>query len=217
MTKPYRRLAEALDRLPNGFPRTDSGLEIRILKKICSPEEAALAGLLTGTPEPVEAIAARAGEPAGEVSRALFKLVRRGMVWLDKQDGEVRFRLAPFVVGIYEAQVELDGPRAGPPGGGLPRRWRCPGDHEAAAGPAPGGPGGGHRQVRGDPALRRRAGPPPRGRRPSRSTTASAGSSRSSSARSAPIRPGSASASPGASAPPGRETSPGPRRWRSWT
>ena len=29
------------------------------------------------------------------------------MVWLDKQDGQVCFRLAPFVVGIYEAQAEL--------------------------------------------------------------------------------------------------------------
>jgi len=103
----FERLAEALDRLPNGFPRTDSGLEIRILEKLCSPREAALAGLLTGTPEPVEAIAARAGEPSREVSRALFKLVRRGMVWLDRQDGEIRFRLAPFVVGFYEAQAGL--------------------------------------------------------------------------------------------------------------
>ena len=103
----YDLMAEALDRLPNGFPRTDSGLEIQILQKICSPQEAALAGLLSGTPEPVEAIAARTGIPSREVSRALFKLVRRGMVWLDKQDGEVRFRLAPFVVGIYEAQVEM--------------------------------------------------------------------------------------------------------------
>jgi electron transport complex protein RnfB len=103
----YDLMAEALDRLPNGFPRTDSGLEIQILQKICSPQEAALAGLLSATPEPVEVIAARTGTPSREVSRALFKLVRRGVVWLDKHDGEVRFRLAPFVVGIYEAQVEL--------------------------------------------------------------------------------------------------------------
>ena len=103
----YDLMAEALDRLPNGFPRTDSGLEIQILQKICSPQEAALAGLLGGTPEPVGTIAVRAGKPAGEVSRALFKLVRRGMVWLDRQDGEIRFRLAPFVVGFYEAQAGL--------------------------------------------------------------------------------------------------------------
>jgi len=39
----YERLADALDRLPNGFPRTASNKEIRILKKIFSPEEASLA------------------------------------------------------------------------------------------------------------------------------------------------------------------------------
>jgi electron transport complex protein RnfB len=103
----FLELAEALDRLPNGYPRSDSGVELRILKKIFSPEEAGLAGKLTGTFEPVSVIASRIGLPEGEVSQHLFKLARRGMVWLDKQDGKVSFRLAPFVVGIYEAQIEL--------------------------------------------------------------------------------------------------------------
>ena len=103
----FEQLADALDRLPNGFTRTESGLELRILRKIFSPEEAALAARLTGSMEPVEAIALRAGLPAAEVSKHLFKMVRRGMVWLDKQDGKACFRLAPFVVGIYEANAEL--------------------------------------------------------------------------------------------------------------
>jgi len=103
----FECLAAALDRLPNGFPRTDSGVEMRILEKIFSPEEAALAGQLTGLLEPLEAIARRLGSPAEEIRRRLFKLVRRGIVWMDEQEGEVCFRLAPFVVGIYEAQAEL--------------------------------------------------------------------------------------------------------------
>ncbi len=57
----FGQLADALDRLPNGFPRTDSGIEVRILTKIFSPEEAALAGQLTVTPEPVSVIAQRRG------------------------------------------------------------------------------------------------------------------------------------------------------------
>jgi Na+-translocating ferredoxin:NAD+ oxidoreductase subunit B len=103
----YRELAVALDRLPNGFPSTESGVELRLLKKIFSLEEAALAARLTGAYEPVSAIAGRLGRPEGDVSRELFKLVRRGCVWMDKQDGKGVFRLAPFVVGIYEAQLEL--------------------------------------------------------------------------------------------------------------
>ena len=103
----FKQLAEALNRLPNGFPRTGSGVEIRILKKIFPPEQAALACHLTGKFETVDAIARRAGQPAGQVSRLLFKMVRNGLVWLDKPDGQVSFRLAPFVVGIFEAQAGL--------------------------------------------------------------------------------------------------------------
>ena len=103
----YEQLAAALDRLPNGFPRTESGVEVKILKKICSPEEAALACQLDGDLQPVDEIAARIGLPAEEATNQLFKLVRRGFAWFEKRDGKVRFRLAPFVVGIYEAQLEL--------------------------------------------------------------------------------------------------------------
>jgi electron transport complex protein RnfB len=103
----FVRLAEVLDQLPNGYPRTKSGVELRILKKIFSTEEATLAGGLTGTFEPVSAIALRIGLPEEAISRRLFKLVRRGVVWMDKRDGKVYFRLAPFVVGIYEAQAGM--------------------------------------------------------------------------------------------------------------
>jgi len=33
----FELLADALDKLPNGFPRTPARIEIRILKKIFSP------------------------------------------------------------------------------------------------------------------------------------------------------------------------------------
>ncbi len=103
----YEKLADALDRLPNGFPRTPSGIEIIILKKIFSPAEAALASQLTGVMEPVEAIAERVDQPVEIVKKQLMQMVRRGMVWFDKHDGKAFFRLAPFIVGIYEAQADL--------------------------------------------------------------------------------------------------------------
>jgi Na+-translocating ferredoxin:NAD+ oxidoreductase RNF subunit RnfB len=103
----YAQLADALDRLPNGFTRTESQVELKILQKIFTPEEAKLACQLTGTFELLDDIALRAGNPPREVSKKLFQMIRRGMVWFDKQDGKAFFRLAPFIVGIYEAQVEL--------------------------------------------------------------------------------------------------------------
>lgn len=105
ITDAYERLAAALDRLPNGYPRTPSGVELRILAKIMSPEEAALAATLVREYESVETIAARAGRPKGEATKLLMALVRRGAVWLERGADGTRFRLAPFVVGLYEAQL----------------------------------------------------------------------------------------------------------------
>jgi len=39
----YRQLQRHLDRMPVGFPATESGVEIRILRQIFTPEEAELA------------------------------------------------------------------------------------------------------------------------------------------------------------------------------
>lgn len=102
----YDQLADALDRLPNGFPRTPSNVEIQILKKILSPEDAALASQLSGDMEAVDVIAERINLPVDEARSKLMEMARHRLVWSDSQDGEPRFRLAPFVVGIYEAQVE---------------------------------------------------------------------------------------------------------------
>jgi electron transport complex protein RnfB len=102
----YERLAEALNKLPNGFPRTSSNVEIRLLKKIFPPEEASLASQLSGSMESVEAIANRVGLPIEEAGTRLTKMVKQGLLWSDKEGGESFFRLAPFIVGIYESQKE---------------------------------------------------------------------------------------------------------------
>jgi len=101
----YERLANALDKLPNAFPRTKSNIELTLLKKIFLPEEANLGGLLTGTAEPVSAVAKRAGLPEEETATRLKGMMNRGLVWGNSEKGF--FRLAPFVVGIYESQLEV--------------------------------------------------------------------------------------------------------------
>jgi electron transport complex protein RnfB len=102
----YEKLAEALDKLPNGFPRTASNVEIRLLKKIFSMEEASLAIKLTGSEEPVEAIAKRTGLSVEATEAELVKMAKRGLAWYSNDRGKLSFRLAPFIVGIYESQRE---------------------------------------------------------------------------------------------------------------
>lgn len=100
----YERLAESLNKLPNSFPRTKSNIEITLLKKIFLPEEANIAGQLTGTPEPVSAIAQRTGISEADLGKRLPDMLNRGFLWGDAENG--LFRLAPFVVGIYESQLD---------------------------------------------------------------------------------------------------------------
>jgi Na+-translocating ferredoxin:NAD+ oxidoreductase subunit B len=105
MKDDFERLADALDRLANGFPRTESGVELRILRKMVSREEAALASVMTATPEPVVRIAERAGLEIHEAGQMLKSLARREFVWVSSTPGARGFRLAPFVVGSYEAHM----------------------------------------------------------------------------------------------------------------
>lgn len=102
----FEKLADALDRIANGFPRTQSGVEIRILKKMLSSEEASLACQLSGKWEPLEVIAARMGFSVEQAKIVLGNMVERGILWFFEKNGVPLFRLAPFIVGIYESQRE---------------------------------------------------------------------------------------------------------------
>ncbi|MCX6011855.1 MAG: hypothetical protein NTV30_00265 [Chloroflexi bacterium] len=77
----YNELADALDKLPNGFPRTTSNVEIQILKRIFSPEEAALASQLTVNMEPADSIAERFGLHPDEAKARLVNMASRGLIW----------------------------------------------------------------------------------------------------------------------------------------
>lgn len=101
----FEKLADALDHLPNGFPRTASKKEILILKKIFSPEEATVASQMTGSYETIKEITARVIPATEDTPKLLISMAQRGLLWYERQDGRHCFRLAPFIVGIYEEQI----------------------------------------------------------------------------------------------------------------
>lgn len=76
-TDAYHQLAKHLDNLPSGYPRTDSGVEMRILHRLSSSEEAALALHLTLIPEEARVIARRAKIPIVETTRRLEEMEKR--------------------------------------------------------------------------------------------------------------------------------------------
>ncbi|MBN2148349.1 MAG: 4Fe-4S binding protein [Anaerolineales bacterium] len=100
----YHSLAAALDALPNGFPPAADGAEIRLLQKLFSPEEAALAAQLRPQPEPAAEIATRLGEDPIVLRKTLKAMVRRGLINIERTEQGLAYSLLPFVVGIYENQ-----------------------------------------------------------------------------------------------------------------
>lgn len=105
-TDPYRLLAERLDALPNGFPPTLSGIELRLLAKLFSPEEAELASHLRLSLETADEIAKRIGDDPERLRKLLKGMARRGLITAGKGTNSIGYKLMPFVVGIYEMQGE---------------------------------------------------------------------------------------------------------------
>ncbi len=101
----YRQLALRLDAIPNGFPATKTGAELRLLQKMFTPEEASLAAVMRLTYEPATAIAARSGVEPKMAKRILKQMVRNGLIVVKREDRQLLFKLMPFVVGIYEEQL----------------------------------------------------------------------------------------------------------------
>ncbi|MCB2191251.1 MAG: 4Fe-4S binding protein [Deltaproteobacteria bacterium] len=100
----YQRLADRLDELPEGFPSTPSGVELDILRKIFTPQEAEMALQLRPLPETARDIAQRLGRPAREMEPILKGMAAKGQIATMKMGGQQMYRMAPFVVGIYEYQ-----------------------------------------------------------------------------------------------------------------
>jgi electron transport complex protein RnfB len=101
----YELLADALNKIPNGFPRTQSGVELRLLAKLFSEEDVALASTLTLEPRSLTEIAGQHQLSEPEAKQRLIGMVKRGLIDIRREEGVgFAFHLIPFVVGFYERQ-----------------------------------------------------------------------------------------------------------------
>jgi Na+-translocating ferredoxin:NAD+ oxidoreductase RNF subunit RnfB len=99
--------------MPVGFPSTKSGVEINILKRLFSPEEAELAMKLGPVPETVAEIFPRlkeSGITIEELEKRLDSMAMKALIMGGKLaaggKGEKRYSLAQWAIGIYEFQVD---------------------------------------------------------------------------------------------------------------
>ncbi len=105
----YRKLQRHLDKMPVGFPATESGVELRILKRLFTPEEAEVGLLLSAVPEPLDRIHSRAkgtGVTVEELERVLDRMVAKGAILGRGRGDRKRYSKAQLAVGMYEFQVD---------------------------------------------------------------------------------------------------------------
>ena len=103
----YRQLQRHLDQMPVPYPATESGVELRILRRLFSPEEARLALSLGMIPDRVAVIRKRAGNGSdvAALTRKLDDMASRGLVQRISSRRGPLYGKSVFVVGFYEAQV----------------------------------------------------------------------------------------------------------------
>ena len=105
----YWELQEHLDTFVIGFPATKSGVELRVLKYLFTPEEASIATYLSFSFEDVETIYERiknSGVSLDELKKFLETMAKKGSIHY-KMDGNKRiYANAVLVIGMYEYQVE---------------------------------------------------------------------------------------------------------------
>jgi ferredoxin len=102
----YKKLAKRLDDMPGGFPATESGVELRILRRLFTPEEAELALALTVLPEEPAHVARRIHLPAEETARRLEEMAKKGLIYrIQPKDGPPRYLSWQYAIGIWEFHV----------------------------------------------------------------------------------------------------------------
>ena len=109
----YRKLQRHLNTLPIGYPQTDSGVELRLLKYIFTPKEAEIAIKLRFIPDPIESIYRRVKKQINsieELEKILYSMYEKGGIRIKHSmvdnKKKILYQNAFLAVGMFEYQVK---------------------------------------------------------------------------------------------------------------
>ena len=107
--KTYRELQKYLNTMPVGFPKVKSGADIRILKRLFSPDDAKVTMYLDHKMRTVDEIWEKLDDGDKEIvkdkaslERFLYEIAKRGGIYTIVRNGTRKFCLHPWVLGMYE-------------------------------------------------------------------------------------------------------------------
>ena len=101
----YYRLREKLDQYSFGYPTTQSGIELKILEKLFSEEEAEMFLSLTPQLQTPEEVAQRTGRGLDDVATLLEQMAEKGLLFRLRKENVSKYGAPAFVAGIYEFQL----------------------------------------------------------------------------------------------------------------
>ncbi|MFW9866778.1 MAG: 4Fe-4S binding protein [Candidatus Thorarchaeota archaeon] len=103
----FVKLREYINNNSFGFPETSSGVGLKILKKLFTPENAEMILKLKPSREreTADQIAKRTGLDRNIVEKELESLSKKGLIFRIRRAGITIYNLAPFMIGLYEYSV----------------------------------------------------------------------------------------------------------------
>jgi len=106
MTDIYEKLRARLDDMATGYPATESKVEIRLLKRLFSEEEAQLYMELSPLLQNPADVAARLKRDPDQLSALMEQMAQKGLLFRQRKGDLVRYAPVPYVVGIFEHQLK---------------------------------------------------------------------------------------------------------------
>ncbi len=101
----YERLRERLDELATGYPSTESKVEIRILKRLFTEDEADFFLKLSPGLHTPRDTAGRLGLDPEWTATQMERMAKKGLLFRSRKGNSLRYAAVPYIVGIYEFQV----------------------------------------------------------------------------------------------------------------
>jgi ferredoxin len=101
----YKKLQEQLDQYSCGFPKTESGIEFKILEKLFTEEEAEMFLSLSLKVETPEEVAKGLGRDPDDVAPILHRMAEKGTIYRLHRGETVKYGAMPYMLGIWEFQV----------------------------------------------------------------------------------------------------------------
>ena len=94
-----------LDELATGYPATESKVEIRLLERLFTEEEAELFLQLSPLLENPKDVARRLNRDPDQLIEMLEQMAKKGLLFRKRKGKSVRYSAVPYVVGIFEFQL----------------------------------------------------------------------------------------------------------------